>query len=464
MTKRVTLRGISTITTVVVLLTLLNPVSAIAQDANYWTNQFGNEARLLGGAVVGSSDNVAAVFYNPGRLALTEAPELVLAGNVIRYTDIKFVNALGNELDLSSVRLAGVPALFAGEIRLGGLKDHRLGYSFLTRHDFGLRIETRGDFTDLFPEPVDKFTASVNLDKSMNEYWAGLTWARPFNKKFGLGVSVFGLYRDQRSRLQTLAQAQVDSSAGVALQRNDFDYLYVGLLAKIGVGANFDSWRLGLAITTPNLKLYGTGSLGFDRTLVTQDLNNDGSDASLIITDFQEGLTAHYHSPVSVSAGLGYRWKSTTVDLTAEWFDAVGSYQVLETQPIPARDTVLTLPIMDQRKSVTNFALGVQQEFNPKLQGYASFRTDFSAATGSETSSVTLSTWDIYHLAAGLAFPIGTSEFTVGGVYAFGSEPREQGVALIPDEAEDGDELILPQDITAKFRRITFVLGFSIVF
>ena len=49
------------------------------QDSHYWTNQFGNRARLLGGAVIGSTDDLSAVYYNPGGLALVEKSEILLA-------------------------------------------------------------------------------------------------------------------------------------------------------------------------------------------------------------------------------------------------------------------------------------------------------------------------------------------------------------------------------------------------
>ena len=59
---------------------------APAQDAHYWTDQFGNRARLLGGAVVGSVRDLSATYYNPGSLALVPTAELLLAGNVLSYT------------------------------------------------------------------------------------------------------------------------------------------------------------------------------------------------------------------------------------------------------------------------------------------------------------------------------------------------------------------------------------------
>jgi hypothetical protein len=45
---------------------------AAAQDANYWTIQYGPVAQLLGGQVVGSTRDLSATYYNPGGLALAK--------------------------------------------------------------------------------------------------------------------------------------------------------------------------------------------------------------------------------------------------------------------------------------------------------------------------------------------------------------------------------------------------------
>jgi hypothetical protein len=47
-------------------LALLFAGPATAQDSQWWTNQYGNRARLLGGAVIGSARDLSAVYYNPG--------------------------------------------------------------------------------------------------------------------------------------------------------------------------------------------------------------------------------------------------------------------------------------------------------------------------------------------------------------------------------------------------------------
>lgn len=170
-----------------VLCGLTAPLAA--QDAQYWTNQYGNEARLLGGSVIGSVRDLSAVFYNPGRLSLVADPRLVLAGNVFRFSQIKVEDAFGNEKDLTNTKIGGVPSLFAGELRFKFLGSHRLAYSFLTRQDFDFEVSERLDLRAAqAPDPaLDLFAAGFLFNQNMDEYWAGLTWAHTLGRKLGLG-------------------------------------------------------------------------------------------------------------------------------------------------------------------------------------------------------------------------------------------------------------------------------------
>ena len=66
--------------------------------------------------------------------------------------------------------------------------------------------------------------------------------------------------------------------------------------------------------------------------------------------------------------------------------------------------------------------------------------------------------------AGGATFAVAGSEFTLGGIYAFGSEPTSASIDLIPDDAVDDSIVELRQELENTFRRITFILGFTISF
>jgi hypothetical protein len=103
-------------TCLILLLLVMLAGAAVAQDAHYWNTQYGNRAYLLGGAVIGSSNDVSAVYYNPALLTVSAKPNLTVAGNAFYSTSVTLRNALGAQLDIESSSIGAVPTLVAGEI------------------------------------------------------------------------------------------------------------------------------------------------------------------------------------------------------------------------------------------------------------------------------------------------------------------------------------------------------------
>ncbi len=435
-----------------------------AQDAHYATSQYGNEARLLSGAVIGSVFDLSAVFYNPGRLALVRDPRLVLAGNVFRFTQITVEDAFGNGSDLQNTRIGGVPSLFAGELRFKFLGSNRVAYSFLTRQDFDFEVSERLDLRGgALPDSLDLFTAGFLFNQNMDEYWAGLTWAHTLSEKLGLGISTFVAVRDQKSRQQTLAQA-VDTAgnAGIALQQQGYNYQHWRLLWKIGLGGDFGNWDVGLSLTTPSVSLFGSGDAAFDQTLIADDLGGIGNDASDVTSSTQQDLPVTYKSPLAVGVGVAYGKRDFRVHASGEWYDAVPAYDVLAPEPLLLPDTTrASFGLVQQLNSVTNVSIGAEYRFKPKFTGYVGFRTDQSAVDRGSLDNTSLALWDIYHVSAGGTFGVGASDFTVGGIVAWGSDVTQTGIEFVPG---GGSPVDLPSELGLSFFRFTFILGFSIGF
>lgn len=437
--------------------------SARAQDSHYWTLQHGNRARLLGGAVVGSVSDLSAVFYNPGRLGFSERNELVLAGNVLQVTRIAVENPLGGSRQLTTTRLGGVPSLFAGELRFGFLGSHRLAYAFLERHDLDVRLETRGDIDPArlgLPASVQQVAANLGFESRMTDYWAGLTWAMPMGERLGIGVSQFVSVRSHRKRASSLLQARADTGGGVALLQDDFDYQHWGLVWKLGVGAQLEPWRFGVTVTTPTVGLFGSGKVGYDETVVATDLDGDGSSAASVLSDFQDGLPVTWKSPPSVAVGAAYsRHGTTRLHASLEWFGATGTYAVLDAEPISVDGGTesKSTDVIADFGSVVNFGVGLEQRISSKFDGLASFRTDQSATPQGSEGNVSITRWNLYHIAAGARFEVAMASFTFGAVYAFGSQalarqaPPPEGV--FPPEEES--------TLRSRMRRLTFILGFE---
>ncbi len=120
-------------------LTLL-PGAASAQDAHYWTNQYGTRAELLGGLVVGSAVDLSATYYNPGALAHVSNPTLILTTDAWQFIGITLDTGVGDDFDQTATRLRAAPRIFAVQIPSKESK-HKFAVSVLTRHDFDLEVQ-----------------------------------------------------------------------------------------------------------------------------------------------------------------------------------------------------------------------------------------------------------------------------------------------------------------------------------
>src|SRR5262245_17839769 len=88
---------------------LIAPRAARAQDTQYWMNTFGTRAQLLGGLVVGLPQDISAVYYNPGGLALFNQPEAVLSGGAFRLSTLTNEDGLGEGRSLTASTIASLP-------------------------------------------------------------------------------------------------------------------------------------------------------------------------------------------------------------------------------------------------------------------------------------------------------------------------------------------------------------------
>ena len=137
---------------------------AAAQDTQYWSDAFGMQARLLGGVVIGSDEDVSAVYYNPGAdRARRQSPVPDLAQRAALRAD-QLQRPVGAERARRARGWSALSNMFAGTLPLGGRDTHqRLAYSLLTRQSFAFGAQLRDLPLDSFaPVPA---AAAVHLGR-----------------------------------------------------------------------------------------------------------------------------------------------------------------------------------------------------------------------------------------------------------------------------------------------------------
>ncbi|HWN82228.1 MAG TPA: hypothetical protein VNM87_09050, partial [Candidatus Udaeobacter sp.] len=431
--------------------------------SQYWTEEFGNRARLLGGAVIGDPADMSACFYNPGGLALVTDPEILLAGNVLRYETIRVETVGGRGISSTSSRFGSVPSLFGGELGHEPGKRNRLAYSFLTRQAFERRSSVRLELTDAdlgLPAGLTFLGGDSRIDQRLTEHWAGMTWSRKMNQKYAVGVSPYIAVRSHRSRAQELIEGLADTTAVAFDRANDFEYLHWRLLAKFGIAADLGDWKLGAILTTPSVSLWGSGEVSYDRILVSQIPGNNGPIQPDVTSNTQEDLKAKFHSPLSLGAGVARKLGNTNVHVSAEWFNGVEATEILDPDDFAARPSgeLVDLNVIYEMKALTNVGIGVDHVFNPGLTAYGSFRSDLSGNVPNSNS--TTATWDIYHLAGGAIIQRGKAGVTLGGVFSFGDSGTYRRIDLTQTPLRIGE---LP-NLTVHYLRAMGVIGFNFAF
>jgi len=163
---------------------------SLAQDAHYWTEQYGNRSMLLNGSVIGSVEDLGAVYYNPARISQFETPAFVISAQVYQYTVTTIEDGLGDGINLKKDEFGGGPSLVSGTFKLPFLKNHQFAYAFLTRFkaesNFTYSVDDEGEYVESMPGD-ELFSGQISLNKSRSDEWIGGSWSHALNDRFSVG-------------------------------------------------------------------------------------------------------------------------------------------------------------------------------------------------------------------------------------------------------------------------------------
>jgi hypothetical protein len=206
------------------------------------------------------------------------------------------------------------------------------------------------------------------------------------------------------------------------------------MLWKFGAFAEAGPVTVGATFTTPSAQIFGGGERSSSSSFNTPD-------SLFVASNSQTEIDATYKSPMSIGFGLGWRIGSGVLHASAEFFDDVAPYRVLDVEPFQAiqpENVTITPNPVHSAKDVLNWAFGGEYEFTSGFEGYASFFTDNSALVDDQTqSALSVVPVDISTITAGVKFTVGSALFTIGGGYGWGSRVDDQLTSLLPQENTD---------------------------
>ncbi len=425
-----------------------------AQDAQYWTQQYGPRGSLLSGAVIGSISDISGTFYNPGSLGLAESLPFALSTDVFEYENIRVEDGAGAGVDLGTARSGIRPSLIAGTFTsdLGG---GVFAYSVLTRHraavDVNAQIIASG--ADIPPDlDLDEVVGVSRVDGEFSDVWAGLSYSHSLGSHFGLGLSWYGAHRTQRRKREGIQEAiATDGAPFVNIDMGGGNYSAFRTLAKIGGYFSSGPVSAGLTVTTPSLHITGSGEFGINEATFS-------SDTTALLATVQTGLSAEYKSPLSVGLGLGWQIGKARLNASGEWFDKIDPYVVMQGEDVVQQEPaqVVAFDVVQSMDEVFNWALGVEYAFKESVVGYASFATDNTGYTDKiERADLSLGGIDLYSAFLGADFRVSSARLTLGAGYGWGSAPAPR----ITDVLQGADE---GREANIVYSRIRLLFGFEL--
>jgi hypothetical protein len=429
---------------------------ARAQDSHYWTLQFGPRASLLGGAVIGSISDVSGTFYNPGALSQAENLSFALSISVFERASFRLEDGGGEGVDLGTSRSGLRPSMVAGTIKRDLFGAGVLAYSAITRnkgsHDLQGLTALSGE--EVPPDvDADDLVGVARFQGEFQDFWAGLTYSHALGSHVGLGATWYGAIRSQTRRSEWVAESVgTDGSGAVRLDFRGGNYSTIRTLFKIGAFAKGKRITGGLTLTTPSIHISGSGELGLNTGAF-------GSDTTALAMSTQTDLDAEYRTPLSVGAGVAVRVGNARLHGSAEWYDAIEPYTVMQGEPFFAQEPENELVQVDAVQAldeVLNWAVALEYTFTPKFSGFASYYTDYSGLTDQvERSNLNGLPIDIRTVNLGANFSVGRTRLTLAGGYGRGRQVDRELTELLRENDEDFEA-------TYIYDNLRFLFGFEV--
>lgn len=353
-----------------------------AQEGNYKFENYGSRSILMSGSVTGSVEDLELTYYNPARLAQVENPVFSINAKAYQLSEIRIRDAFDEEEELRSSQFGGIPSMLVGSFKVKKWEGHQFAYSFITkaRSNFNLSFDSgliELDAIEEFPGP-EQFNSVTSLGNDLKEEWFGISWATAIDSTLSVGASLFGsTYRLNSSNNRRVA---IETQEGVLAYNQiiSFTQKSYGIFAKAALAWKLEKFNLGLTVSLPYLAILNKGEFSYEELLA------GGTQLDFLTKEGFNDLDSKRKVPLSIAVGAGIPIGKTTLSTNVEWYSAVGNYRRIEIPSFDRNDNdneldELSFNLNESRRSIVNFAVGVEFFFSEKLKGYGSFSTDFSS-------------------------------------------------------------------------------------
>jgi hypothetical protein len=465
-----------------IIISEINPASA--QDDHYWSQQYGAESTLLGGAMVGGSSDNSAIYYNPGSLAFINNPSLSIDANVYRMDKTVITDGAGNGLNLNSAQISIYPQIISGMLKLSKNERIKFSYTLLTRNHNNILMNTRytGKAPTNDPDNPDfeatTYVGAYDYVNQLDEQWLGIGAGYSLSGELGIGATLFGIYRGQTYQVTNYTRevnyVDPDNTFGTVTNDEAIKYSSVRMLAKLGMAYVPGNLKFGLTLTTPSFGIYSTGSIQRENSNIIVSENPEDMKDNFLIMDSKSGLTATYKHPLSIAFGIDYQMPKTRLVFSAEYFSRINTYHLLDPDseplvyPISYLDSAGLQPVIasylhveNASRPVFNAGIGLSWRISKQFTVLMGACTDFTSYGKPPEADELLhgsGGFDIYHFNIGSSYHKQKHTVTVGFSYAITPSEHIPPYTIINQTPEFTEKALLTG------RSYSIVLGYTYFF
>ncbi|MEM6320597.1 MAG: hypothetical protein AAF960_23210 [Bacteroidota bacterium] len=442
-------------------------------DAHYWTNQYGAKGLLLNGAVIASTEDETAIFYNPGAMGTGEEFGLSLSFLTPTFAVLETRNFLGNGTKVRDRDFGFTSGFAAVGFRLFNNERFRGGATTFTR--FKSNLNFRGREIGRVPDSdLQIFIGNLDFQRRLSERWMGFGMSYQMGANISLGVSQFVVFHSESTNIE-IAKEIVNRDRPEQLifgWRSKLRYSFTasgGMLTKFGLSWQPPKFKFGLTLTTPTYNhIIRSAAFEFD------DLRKPSPDTTFIKSNLSGVSLKDYKTPWSLGFGLDFAINpKTRISFSTEYFHEIETYTIMEDTDDPfdgfsLGDFSEEVSIKTGNKQVCNVALGIQRELENESTLILGFRTDFNQrkeVEGFSDFAFLAATPSIYHFSAGGLFNVWKNQMSLGIDYGVGRRTGGQQLVDFSNISPDDLFSLTPtENAKSIYHSIVLVMTYDFIF
>ena len=384
---------------------------------NEGRNPAGQIEGIEGGAFTARATDVGAVYYNPAGLGLSRKSSVSAASAAYEWTF--YTGEVGEVADTGS-RLSSNGRLFGFVVGGETLKSEKLslGFAIPTPVSWKPTLQLSG----VLPAPGGAADLLYSADGSYSDLVPTIAAGYALKPGLRLGASVGVSFLTLTQTQGAFAQAVTPGGGGVTQRTFRADGTTYDVILTGGLQWDLSpSVTLGVVAAAPGLRLGGsTGLFAVESTATGAGFR------SIAFRDPEAEFTVKH--PARVSVGLSWKFARGEVEADVKYSAGASAYELFSS-PVAGAWTsgsgsaassgpAIFTPAYDERRSVTNVAVGGRWDLSPKTSVHLGA---FSALSPVGEKSV-FTAVDVYGVSAGVSLNWPHLSGSVGFAYEWGHE------------------------------------------